>query len=96
MLVNTERARKSNRDYSFNCYILFVQVYSIGFVAIPIFRPFVIIIGMVPTHSVFPLSYLGFIWMMEVPYIRSETSQKNNKEEFKEAVYSNLFWENFE
>ena len=96
-LLNTEGARRSNR-----AIIPLIAIFSLlgllgCFVAIPIFSGFRYNSAMVPIF-ILCLSFIlfGFIWMMEVALYKGvKRARGATKQEFKEAVYSNLFWENF-
>ena len=96
-LLNTEGARRSNRGIAPLIAIFSLLGLLGGFVAIPIFSGLRYNSGMVPIF-ILCLSFIlfGFIWMMEVALYKGvKRVQGATKKEFKEAVYSNLFWENF-
>lgn len=96
-LLNTEGARRSNRGIAPLIAIFSLLGLLGGFVAIPIFSGFRYNSAMVPVF-ILCLSFIlfGFIWMMEVAlYKEVKHVRRATKQEFKEAVYSNLFWENF-
>lgn len=96
-LLNTEGARKSNRAI---IPLMFAFVFFGiigGLVAIPAFSGFRYSSWMVPPYIVAQFFVcFGFIWMtQEALYKEVKQVQGATKKEFKEAVYSNLFWENF-
>ena len=96
-LLNTEGARRSNRGIAPLIAIFSLLGLLGGFVAIPIFSGLRYNSGMVPIF-ILCLSFIlfGFIWMMEVALYKGvKRARGGTKQEFKEAVYSNLFWENF-
>ncbi|QLB50294.1 hypothetical protein [Streptococcus sanguinis] len=96
-LLNTEGARRSNRGIAPLIAIFSLLGLLGGFVAIPIFSGFRYNSAMVPVF-ILCLSFIlfGFIWMMEVALYKGvKRARGATKQEFKEAVYSNLFWENF-
>ena len=97
-LLNTEGARKSNRAIIPLMFaIVFLGIIG-GLVAIPAFSDFRYNSGMTKffiTGLMFV--FFGSMWMLEialyknVKYVRGAT-----KQQFVEAVDSNLFWENFD
>ena len=96
-LLNTEGARRSNRGIAPLIAIFSLLGLLGGFLAIPIFSGFRYNSAMVPIF-ILCLSFIlfGFIWMMEVALYKGvKRARGATKQEFKEAVYSNLFWENF-
>ncbi|MBZ2037248.1 hypothetical protein K1J08_00685 [Streptococcus sanguinis] len=96
-LLDTEGARKSNRGIAPLIALFSLLGLLGGFVSIPIFSGFRYNSGMVPIF-ILCLSFIifGFIWMMEVALYKGvKRARGATKQEFKEAVYSNLFWENF-
>ena len=96
-LLNTEGARRSNRGIAPLIAIFSLLGLLGGFVAIPIFSGFRYNSGMVPPFIAAQFFVcFGFIWMMEVALYKGvKRARGATKQEFKEAVYSNLFWENF-
>ena len=96
-LLDTEGARKSNRGIAPLIALFSLLGLLGGFVSIPIFTGFRYNNGMVPTFILcLYLIVFGFIWMMEVALYKGvKRARGATKQEFKEAVYSNLFWENF-
>lgn len=96
-LLDTEGARKSNRGIAPLIALFSLLGLLGGYVAIPIFSGLRYNSGMVPIF-ILCLSFIlfGFIWMMEVALYKGvKRARGGTKQEFKEAVYSNLFWENF-
>ena len=96
-LLNTEGARKTNKAI-IPLMLVFIFLGLIGgMVAIPAFSGFRYSSWMVPPYIVAQfIVCFGFIWMMEVAlYKEVKRVRGATKQEFKEAVYSNLFWENF-
>ena len=96
-LLNTEGARRSNRGIAPLIAIFSLLGLLGGFVAIPIFSGLRYNSGMVPIF-ILCLSFIlfGFIWMMEVALYKGVKQVRvATKQQFKKAVYSNLFWENF-
>ncbi|WP_373197189.1 hypothetical protein [Streptococcus sanguinis] len=96
-LLDTEGARKSNRGIAPLIALFSLLGLLGGFVSIPIFSGFRYNSGMVPIFILcLFLIIFGFIWMMEVALYKGvKRARGATKQEFKEAVYSNLFWENF-
>ena len=96
-LLNTEGARRSNRGIAPLIALFSFLGLLGGFVSIPIFSGFRYNSGMVPIFILcLFLIIFGFIWMMEVALYKGvKRARGATKQEFKEAVYSNLFWENF-
>lgn len=96
-LLDTEGARKSNRGIAPLIALFSLLGLLGGFVAIPIFSGFRYNSAMVPIF-ILCLSFIlfGFIWMIEVALYKGvKRARGATKQEFEEAVYSNLFWENF-
>ncbi|EGJ39260.1 hypothetical protein [Streptococcus sanguinis] len=96
-LLNTEGARRSNRGIAPLIALFSFLGLLGGFVSIPIFSGFRYNSGMVPIFILcLFLIIFGFIWMMEVALYKGvKRARGATKQDFKEAVYSNLFWENF-
>ena len=97
VLLNTEGARKTNKAI-IPLMLVFIFLGLIGgMVAIPAFSGFRYSSWMVPPYITAQFFVcFGFIWMMEVAlYKEVKRARGATKQEFKEAVYSNLFWENF-
>ena len=96
-LLDTEGARRSNRSIA-PLIVLFSLLGLLGgFLAIPIFSGFRYHSAMVPIF-ILCLSFIifGFVWMMEVALYKGVKQVRvATKQQFKKAVYSNLFWENF-
>ena len=96
-LLNTEGARRSNRGIAPLIALFSFLGLLGGFVSIPIFSGFRYNSGMVLIFILcLFLIIFGFIWMMEVALYKGvKRARGATKQDFKEAVYSNLFWENF-
>ena len=97
VLLNTEGARRSNRSI-----VPLIAIFSLlgllgGFLAIPIFSGFRYNSAMVPIF-ILCISFIifGFVWMMEVALYKEVKQVRGaTKQQFKKALYSNLFWDNF-
>ena len=96
-LLNTEGARKSNRAI-IPLMLVFIFLGLIGgMVAIPAFSGFRYSSWMVPPYiATHFFVCFGFIWMMEEALYKEVKQVRGaTKQQFVEAVESNLFWENF-
>ena len=96
-LLDTEGARRSNWSIAPLIAIFSLLGLLGGFVSIPIFSGLRYNSGMVPIF-ILCLSFIifGFVWMMEVALYKGVKQVRvATKQQFKKAVYSNLFWENF-
>ena len=97
VLLNTEGARKSNRAI-IPLMLVFIFLGLIGgMVAIPAFSGFRYSSWMVPPYiATHFFVCFGFIWMMEEALYKEVKQVRGaTKQQFVEAVESNLFWENF-
>ena len=96
-LLNTEGARKTNKAI-IPLMFAFVFLGIIGgLVAIPAFSGFRYSSWMVPPYiATHFFVCFGFIWMMEEALYKEVKQVRGaTKQQFVEAVESNLFWENF-
>ena len=96
-LLNTEGARKSNRAIVPLMFaFVFLGIVG-GLVAIPAFSGFQYSSWMVPPYiATHFFVCFGFIWMMEEALYKEVKQVRGaTKQQFVEAVESNLFWENF-
>ena len=97
VLLNTEGARKTNKAIIPLMFaFVFLGIVG-GLVAIPAFSGFRYNSGMTNFFITgFMFVFFGSMWMLEialyknVKYVRGAT-----KQQFEKAVYSNLFWDNF-
>ena len=97
VLLNTEGARKTNKAI-IPLMLVFIFLGLIGgMVAIPAFSGFRYSSWMVPPYiAAHFFVCFGFIWMMEEALYKEVKQVRGaTKQQFVEAVESNLFWENF-